>query len=330
MARSRRSAYGAPQEGKEVVMTIDRRVFYLGGMLVTFVVAVALGMWMTRRPAGSAAQPAASGQPALAQATQLPGVIDEAVARATMIALGLPESAEVIQSNIQQVQQPQPASVGTAAPPLTSNDPYAEAKAKITPADDLEETLLKQPGTIPLEIPENFEGKAADWAPDVLAKFPDPNVTAEEYRPLQYEKVTAPLEGPRLAITELNDQFTYNYGVVPSSKPAAYDFLAVNVGSEDLLISRVYAACGCTATRIGDAVIDPAGFVTPVPLVLKPGESVRFTVEFDPRAEGVTGSTAKYVQLFTNDATKAIFDPSDPNTHETRFRIVVDPESIQE
>jgi len=321
-ARDGKSAYGAPLEANEVVMTVDKRLMYGAGLALAFVAAIALGMWTTRRdsPANSAEAPApAEQQPAVAAR------VDEAAARATADALGLPTSVVIIDTNIEPLQEQPSFPVSTAAPGEASPaDPYAEAKAKITPVDDLQRALLSDPKTVPLEIPEDRKVDASQWSHDVLAKFPDPNVADEQFSQLLAEKVTEPLAGPRLGITDLNEQFTYDYEVVPIDRPASHDFEAVNVGDADLVISRVYAACGCTATQVGGQLIDPAGWLS-VPMTLKPGESVSFTVEFDPRAEGVRGSQAKYVQIFTNDPTKAIFEPTDPNSHETRMRIVVEP-----
>jgi hypothetical protein len=138
--------------------------------------------------------------------------------------------------------------------------------------------------------------------------------------------VSGEITGPRLAIADLNENNTYNFGTVPIDEPASHDFTAENVGDEPLRISRIYSACGCTAMSVGDYIIDPSGFIVEGPMVLQPGEAFEFRVEFDPRAEGVRGSQAKYVQIFSNDPTWAVFDQTDPDSHETRFRIVVDPE----
>jgi hypothetical protein len=205
-------------------------------------------------------------------------------------------------------------------------DPYATARAEITPVSDMHKDLLEDPNTVPFEVSDDFENTAADWPPDVLANFEDPNVTDPDYAPLRLEVADGEYSGPRLAVAELNELMTYNFGVIPINQPIQHMFEAKNVGDEDLLISRIYSACGCTATTIGGTVIDPAGFIQPDGLVLAPGESVRFGVEFDPRAEGTRGSQAKYVQIFTNDPTGALFDANDENSHETRFRLVVDPE----
>jgi hypothetical protein len=151
----------------------------------------------------------------------------------------------------------------------------------------------------------------------------DPNVGAE-YRPLQPEKSHQQLDGPRIAISDLNALGTYNFGVVPLDRPADHEFQVANAGNRDLTISRIYTACGCMATTLGGKPIGAAGWVTPT-LTLRPGESEVFTVRFDPRFSGEAGVLAKYVQVFSNDATRPIFDAGDPLSHEVRFRVIVEP-----
>jgi len=314
MAGNRKTAYGAPPEAKEVVVTVDRRLVYALGLVLAFVVAVGGGVLAARR--GAATQ--APGAPS-APAAKAPGApaVDPAAAMQQAIAQGLPTSVTIINTNVEALSTPVPGA-------LDPNDPYAEAKAKITPADDVHDALLSNPGSVPIEIPEDRKVDASKWPHDVLAKFPDPNVAAEDYKPMRSEVAPSGLEGPRLAISELNEQFTYDFGVVPMDRVAKHDFEAKNVGNADLVISRVYTGCGCTATRIGEVLIDASGFL-PQLITLAPGESVRFTVEFDPRAEGKSGAQAKYIQIFSNDPTRAIYDAAEANSHETRFRIVVEP-----
>jgi hypothetical protein len=186
--------------------------------------------------------------------------------------------------------------------------------------EDLKETGME------FEMPEDWEGKASNWPPDVLWNFEDPNVTDPDYSPLRLEEVEETFSGPRIAISDLNHVNSYNFGVVPMDQPVAHAFEAQNVGDEDLKIGRVYSACGCTATHIGSYIIDAAGWIKPDPIVLAPGESIEFSIEFDPRAEGAAGTQAKYVQVFSNDPTRAVFDPTDPLSHEVRFRLVVSPQ----
>ena len=197
MPSSRKTAYGAPQEAKEVVVTMDRRLVYGAGLAVAFVVALGAGLWSARRGAVDAVQQAAPVTAAGPSVQQ----ITEADARATASALGLPTSVTVVETNIEQMPG-QPAAVGTSE--AARVDPFAEVRKRITPVDAVHEALLQDPQTVPLEIADDFVGKAADWAPDVLANFPDPNVSNEDLSPLRYEVFQGTAEGPRLAITDLN------------------------------------------------------------------------------------------------------------------------------
>ncbi len=329
MARNKKSAYGAPREGKEVVVTVDRRVLYGVGLVVAFIVAIGLGMAWTRLGGSSGVdQPDAAEESSDAVAAGS-DELTEADIRATAMAEGLPTTVVVVPGFATlPASTPEAASDEEAAGSSDASeaDPYSTVRARITPVSTEHADLLEDPNTIPFEIEEDFDNPAAGWPPDVLANFEDPNVTNPDYAPLRYETVEGVYEGPRLAVSDLNELNTFNYGVVELAEPIEHEFEIHNVGDEELIISRIYSACGCTATRIGDTVIDPAGFIQPSGLVLKPGETIKFGVEFDPRAEGVAGTQAKYVQLFTNDPSGAIFDTNDPNSHETRFRLVVAPQ----
>jgi hypothetical protein len=161
----------------------------------------------------------------------------------------------------------------------------------------------------------------------VLAGFPDANLSSELV-PQRPEKVTTPLKGPRIGISGLSDLYTYDFGEVPFDKPVQHDFMAENVGDADLIVSRVYTGCGCTALSMGTQKLDGAGFLQP-PMVLKPGQKVPFTVQFDPRLESKGGPQAKYVQIYSNDATRTLFEAKDPNSYEVRFRFVVEPKGKQ-
>jgi hypothetical protein len=294
---NRKAAYGGPAEEKEVIVTVDRRVLYVLGALV-LVLALVGGMWFARRtaaPSRSAQAPAAPAQP------EVLGNMPEDQARATAKALGLPDSVGIVQSVTRTVQTaPPPGAAGTP-------DPFGTARAL---------------GGKEYAIPTEHVG--VEWTHDVLANFPDANLADAKLVPERAEYVKGPLKGPRIAVAELNDQLTYDYGVVPLDRPTMKEFMASNVGDEDLIISRVYTGCGCTALTMGNQPITGSGFLNP-PMVLKPGQKVPFTVQFDPRAEGKTGAQAKFVQIYSNDPTKTLFDPKDPNSAEVRFRFVVEP-----
>lgn len=313
MARHKKSAYGDPQESREVVISMDRRLMYIGGLVLVFVIAIGIGAW-TRYGGASApervAEGVAEGQPEATGEAPLASQLSEAEIRGTAEAQGLPTSMVILTPMVPEPLATQMGSEGGGSD-LES---------------ELPDWLPEDMGGVELDIPPEWEGKAAEWPPDVLANFEDPNVTDPDYSPLRLEEVEGTLSGPRVAIADLNELNTYNFGTVPIDTPIAHGFEARNVGDEDLIISRVYSACGCTATRIGELAIDSAGWIKPDPLVLAPGESVVFGIEFDPRVDNVRGSQAKYVQVFSNDPTRAVFDPADPLSHEVRFRLVVDPE----
>jgi hypothetical protein len=110
-------------------------------------------------------------------------------------------------------------------------------------------------------------------------------------------------------------------------KVAEHDFVLSNAGDEDLIVSRIYASCGCTATVFGGDKIKGDGFL-PAPVTLKPGETRPFTIQFDPRAEGggKPVTQTKYIQIYSNDPTRFLFDDNDPLSREVRFRIVMKPQ----
>jgi hypothetical protein len=323
---NRKTAYGAPPEEREVLVTVDKRVLYAGGVLV-LVLALLGGVWFARSSGGPsvqtaanpAAQPSTGGQGAQpAMPTQKS---DEEI-RAEMAALGLPTQAMIVQSVQNTVMTPDPAfatqmaliTPASAAGPVVTPAPASSSEA---PWEGLEGGAAAT-----IEIPESPKG--ANWTHDVLANFPDQNLADPKLVPELTEKVKQPLKGPRIGISGLSDLYTYDFGVVSLSTPSQREFEATNVGDADLIISRVYTGCGCTTLSVGDMKPDPAGFLKP-PIVLKPGESVPFTVEFDPKAEGKPGTMAKFVQIFSNDPTKTLYEANDPNSAEVRFRFVVEP-----
>lgn len=314
MSRNRGAAYGAPPEEKEIVVSVDRRLILGTGATVLVVGALAAGIWFARyRSAGPAtvAAPAVDPTAEAARATQQ--VAD------AMRAAGLPTGAVVVPPSFQTVEP-----VATAAPGGDTGNPYIVVGGTPTFQSPAQATMAAGlGGGTGLQFNEG-RPDASSWSHDVLANFEDPNVTKKEYEPAHPDAITAPVAGPRLGIRGLNLINTFDYGKVPMDVPASHDFTLVNVGDQDLVVSRVYTGCGCTATRLGDVYLDNAGFL-PEPMVLKPGEERGFTIEFDPRAEGKPGAQAKFIQIFSNDPTKARFTPDDPNTHETRFRIVVEP-----
>jgi len=323
MSRNRDRDFGGPREETEVVVTVDQRLILGGGLVLVFMLALGGGVWWARRSA-TAALPgaAAGGANAAAQAT--------AQVQRQMAELGMPTSAVVLNPDaiVESTSLPPagalaPVAGGTPAP--TSDGPgRIQFNVTITPASTEEADLLKkgqEMGGQPFTVPEN-RPKTDSWTHDVLAGMEDPNYTKKEYEPARTEEVKQPLEGPRLGISELNVVNTFDYGKIPMDVPSTHDFTMTNVGDADLTVGRIYAGCGCTATKFGDVYLDEAGFL-PAPVTLKPGESRVFGIEYDPRDENRAQVTSKSIQIFSNDLTKAQFTPSDPNSRETRFRIVV-------
>jgi hypothetical protein len=332
MARNRKSAYGGPAEEKEIVISLDKRVLYVLGLLVAFAVAVGGGYMATRQSPETAAQlPAQQEEAAVPQAPLEPDIpqIDEDIVRATAAAaMGITDTSKVtiVDSDaVRFVETPVANAPGSGA---SFPDDQAAAKARVTPRSDLERDLLENPDTTIFEYdmdPTAVAARELAYKPgDVLANLEDPNVMNPDYTAVRLETITRPQSGPVLAISDLTLRNTYDYGKIAPDARVSHVFTAKNVGDEDLKIGRVYTGCGCTATTIGDVIIPPDGFLVEV-ITLAPGVTVEFSVEFDAGAEARVGAMSKYVQIFTNDPTKSMFDEEDPLSHETRFRLVVEP-----
>lgn len=82
------------------------------------------------------------------------------------------------------------------------------------------------------------------------------------------------------------DQTQHDFGQIPATDTVQTVFKVKNTGGKTLEISRIQTSCGCTA-----AMMDSQS--------LKPGESSRLKVTFDPR--GKAGRQARTLWLFTND-----------------------------
>ncbi|HQZ70830.1 MAG TPA: DUF1573 domain-containing protein [Anaerolineae bacterium] len=306
---------GGKDGDPEMVVSVDKRLVAALGVLV-LVGLVGLGSYMAMR-GGSQSPVADSGTGIGGPDVAATGTAQVA---ADMRAIGLdPDKAGGISQVVTVAAPPTLLAQGTPLPPGAGTAPAGAPAAVQTAA-------VEDPSSQEITRPEGAPD-ACMWAHDVLQNFPDPNVDNVQFSPERIETVKGVLSGPRLAIGDLNDLFSYDYGVVPGDEIAGHDFRLKNVGDADLYVSRIYTGCGCTATKIKDTVLDAAGFVKPVALKLVPGEETTFTVEYDPRVEASSPCRArhKFVQIFSNDATKTVFDPAQENQHETRFRIVIEP-----
>lgn len=321
MARTpKRAAYKAPDDEREVVVSIDRRLLGVLALLVVFAAAVGIGAMGAMRGAGS---PATAGAPAPSAAEQSAAAQNaQADALRAQMAQAAAEAAGAVGENVTIVGED-----SVSIPEVSVSEPLPDATAQ-NEADVigvLEEMV--EEGSVP-EVPldEIKNRNAENWGHEEFATLGDPNVTADEYRPFRVEdfETTSMDGGPRLAVSDLNGQLTYDFGVIPIDQVVSHDFWLKNVGDAELIIKRVYSGCGCTAPRIGEMKPDGAGWL-PTPIALQPGEQVDLTVEFDPRLAKEAKAQAKVIQIFSNDPTKALFDDADPLSHETRFRIVVEP-----
>ncbi len=314
-----KAEYGAPAEERELVVTVDKRFLFGVALIAVFGVAVGISALNSARgrAAGDPIAPAPGNAPVLAAnpvAEQL-GSMTKAESRSAARAAGLPDNVTIVDQDQYNIP-----TYSTVVPSALEHDPNSvEAALEEMKAEGVGEQLDVD------AIADNaIREIAGNWTHDVLAGIPDPNVTADEFKVFRPEDISSPLKGPRLGIAGLNTVFTYDFGMVKMDEMARSDLMMKNVGDAPLTISRVYSGCGCTAPRIGDVIIDEAGWL-PTPLTLAPGEEVDFTVEFDPQLAKETKAQAKWIQIFSNDDSKEVFDPSDANSHESRFRIVVQP-----
>ena len=102
---------------------------------------------------------------------------------------------------------------------------------------------------------------------------------------------------PKLEI----DRVQHDFGPIPPTETVQTTFKVKNVGGKTLEISRIQTSCGCTA-----AMMDSQS--------LKPGDSSRLKVTFDPR--GKSGKMARTLWLFTND--------KDPASQQKQIVIMAD------
>ena len=124
----------------------------------------------------------------------------------------------------------------------------------------------------------------------------NPNLVG--YLPAKYDGPT--VSGPRLAVSDLDDLGTFDFGDIPSNTKVSHDFRLKNVGDADLVITQVHASCGCTVPEFAGRKLDKDGKLDP-PLTLKPGEEEILSVTYDPQVLKDSGKISKFIQIFTND-----------------------------
>lgn len=80
---------------------------------------------------------------------------------------------------------------------------------------------------------------------------------------------------------------SFHFGSVAQGAKVVHEFDIRNEGSADLLIQRVTASCGCTASTVSSRTVAP-------------GATEKLRMEFD--TSGFSGSKTKTVEVVTNDA----------------------------
>jgi hypothetical protein len=88
------------------------------------------------------------------------------------------------------------------------------------------------------------------------------------------------------------DNAEFEFGTLKQGESISTDFVFKNTGKSDLVIRKVKASCGCTAT-------------SPEKMVIKPGETSKIATTFNSR--GKRGRQNKTITVITND-------PDSPNT----------------
>jgi hypothetical protein len=84
----------------------------------------------------------------------------------------------------------------------------------------------------------------------------------------------------------------FEFGKLTQGEKVSYDFVFTNNGKSDLVIRKIKASCGCTAT-------------SPEKMVIKPGEKSKISTTFNSR--GKRGRQNKTITVITND-------PNSPST----------------
>ncbi|VAX21860.1 hypothetical protein MNBD_IGNAVI01-3143 [hydrothermal vent metagenome] len=94
--------------------------------------------------------------------------------------------------------------------------------------------------------------------------------------------------GPKIAVNEKE----YDFGTIVEGAIVSHEFFITNEGTENLVIIKVSASCGCTVAKPQDDVLEP-------------GESTVLKVTFNSAHK--RGDRKNYVSVFTNDKTNKKF-----------------------
>jgi hypothetical protein len=100
----------------------------------------------------------------------------------------------------------------------------------------------------------------------------------EDFSHLSKEELT---NAPKMEFKELE----YDFGTIKQGEKASHNYVFTNTGKSDLIIRKIKATCGCTATN-------------PEKMVIKPGESSHITVTFN--SAGKKGSQHKTITVISN------------------------------
>jgi hypothetical protein len=97
----------------------------------------------------------------------------------------------------------------------------------------------------------------------------------------------------RLEVSEAS----YNFGTISMRQGnASHEFKLKNIGTEPVLISKIYTSCMCTEATLEtkDGTIGPFGMmghglIPRIDRVIGPGEEAKLIAVFDPAAHGPAG-----------------------------------------
>lgn len=79
---------------------------------------------------------------------------------------------------------------------------------------------------------------------------------------------------------------SYDFGKIPSGKPAEYQISITNIGSESVSIDKVQVGCHCTTPKYNEGE------------KILPGETIKVTLGFDA---GVMGPFTRTATIFFNN-----------------------------